>query len=124
MNSIEVITKVKEYILDQVNSLAKTNPIINFTKPLVTRIIDNNIDKADKMLSLLADNNGNIDVENILNEMIGSVVDTKTFTVHNSFIGDINIGDGKIVLNIPFMSKSLVFNTEDIENLKNTLINK
>lgn len=124
MNSLEVITKVKEYIINQINILAKTNPIIGFTKPLIVRVLDNNINKADKMLSLLADSNGNIDIENIMIEMVDSVMNTKTFTIHTSFIGDVNIGDGKIILNIPFMDKSLVFNSEDLESLKSTLINK
>ena len=124
MNSLEVITKVKEYIINQINILAKTNPIIGFTKPLIVRVLDNNINKADKMLSLLADSNGNIDIENIITEMVESVMNTKTFTIHTSFIGDVNIGDRKIILNIPFMDKSLVFNSEDLESLKNTLINK
>ena len=124
MNSLEVTTKVKEYIINQINILAKTNPIIGFTKPLIVRVLDNNINKADKMLSLLADSNGNIDIENIITEMVDSVMNTKTFTIHTSFIGDVNIGDGKIILNIPFMDKSLVFNSEDLESLKSTLINK
>lgn len=124
MNSLEVITKVKEYIINQINILAKTNPIIGFTKPLIVRVLDNNINKANKMLSLLADSNGNIDIENIITEMVDSVMNTKTFTIHTSFIGDVNIGDGKIILNIPFMDKSLVFNSEDLESLKSTLINK
>lgn len=124
MNSLEVITKVKEYIINQINILAKTNPIIGFTKPLIVRVLDNNINKADKMLSLLADSNGNIDIGNIMTEMVDSVMNTKTFTIHTSFIGDVNIGDGKIILNIPFMDKSLVFNSEDLESLKSTLINK
>lgn len=124
MNSLEVTTKVKEYIINQINILAKTNPIIGFTKPLIVRVLDNNINKANKMLSLLADSNGNIDIENIITEMVDSVMNTKTFTIHTSFIGDVNIGDGKIILNIPFMDKSLVFNSEDLESLKSTLINK
>lgn len=122
MEVSKVISKVREYVINQVNILAKTNPLIGFTKPLIVRIIDNNIDKADKTLSLLADKNGNIDIENIVSEMIESVMNTKPFDIHTSFMGDINIGDGRIILNIPFIDKNLVFNQSDLETLKNTLI--
>lgn len=122
MEISKVISKAREYVINQVNVLAKTNPLIGFTKPLIVRIIDNNIDKADKTLSLLAGKDGNIDIENIMAEMIESVMNTKPFNIHTSFMGDINIGDGKIILNIPFTDKNIVFNQSDLENLRNTLM--
>lgn len=122
MEISRIIDKLKGYIIDQLDNLAKTNPLIGFTKPLIVRIIDNNINKADKALSLLADKDGNIDVENIMTEMIESVMNTKPFNIHTSFIGDINIGNGNIILNIPFTDKNIVFNSSDLENLKNILI--
>lgn len=122
MEISKVISKVREYIINQLDILAKTNPLISFTKPLIIRIIDNNTSKASKTLSLLADNNGNIDIENIMAEMIESVMNTKSFSIHTSFIGDINIGDGKIVLNIPFTDRNIVFNQSDLENLRSTLM--
>lgn len=122
MEISRIIDKLKGYIIDQLDNLAKTNPLIGFTKPLIVRIIDNNINKADKALSLLADKDGNIDVENIMTEMIESVMNTKPFNIHTSFMGDINIGNGNIILNIPFTDKNIVFNNSDLENLKNILI--
>lgn len=122
METSKVIGKIKEYVINQVGELAKTNPLIGFTKPLIIRVIDNNVDKANKALSLFADKEGNIDAGNIMSEMIDSVMNTKAFNVHTSFIGDITIGDGKIILNIPFTDKNIVFNREDLENLRNTLI--
>lgn len=118
----KVISKIKEYTTNQIDILAKTNPLIGFTKPLITRIIDNNIDKVSNTITLLADKDGNIDIENIITEMIESVMSTNSFKVHTSFIGDINIGEGKIILNIPFTDKNIVFNQSDLENLRNTLI--
>ena len=118
----KVVSKVKEYAVNQIEIMAKTNPLIGFTKPLIVRIIDNNTDKAEKAISILADSKGNIDVENILPEMINSVMTTEPFTIHTSIIGDVNIGGGRIILNLPFTDKNIVFNTEDLENLKRTLI--
>lgn len=122
MEISRIIDKSKGYIIDQLDNLSKTNPLIGFTKPLIVRIIDNNINKADKALSLLADKDGNIDIENIMTEMIESVMNTKPFNIHTSFMGDINIGNGNIILNIPFTDKNIVFNSSDLENLKNILI--
>lgn len=122
MEVSNAINKVKEYIINQVNILSKTNPLIGFTKPLIIRVINNNIDKADKALSLLADKDGNIDIGNIMSEMIDSVMSTKSFNLHTSFMGDVIIGDGKIILNIPFTDKNIVFNQNDLESLRNTLI--
>lgn len=118
----KIINRLKEYILNQVNVLSETNPLVSFTKPLIVRVIDNNTNKINSALSLLADKDGNIDVENILSEMIESVMNTSTFNIHTSFIGDINIGDGKVILNIPFTGKNIVFNTSDLENLKTILM--
>lgn len=120
----KLINKLKDYTISQVEILAKDNPLIGFTKPLIIRIIDNNVDKANKTLSILADKDGNIDIENIMTDMVKSVMETKPFTIHTSFVGDINIGNGKIILNIPFTSNNLVFNQSDLENLKNNLISE
>lgn len=117
----KVISKLREYIISQIDTLAKTNPLIGFTKPLIIRAINNNIDKADKTISIFADKNGNIDIENIVNEMVESVISTKPFNIHTSFIGDVNIGDGKIIFNLPFIDKNIVFNENDLENLRKAL---
>lgn len=48
----------------------KTNPMIGFMKPLITRALDKNFSKVSKALDLIADKDGNIDIENILTEMM------------------------------------------------------
>lgn len=63
-------TRLKEYINDQVISLARENPMIGFMKPLITRAIDKNFDKVKKALDLISDKEGNIDIENIVDEML------------------------------------------------------
>lgn len=118
MEVYKVISKIKDYILNQVDILSKTNPLISFTKPLIVRAINNNIDKVNKSILIFADKDGNIDIDNIISEMIESVINTKPFNIHTSFIGDINIGDGKIIFNVPFTNKNIIFNQEDLESLK------
>lgn len=49
--------RLQSYLVAQVESLAKTNPMIGFTKPLITRALDKNLSKLDKALDLIADEN-------------------------------------------------------------------
>ena len=106
----ELTSRLKSYIGTQLNKMAMTNPMIGFTKPLITRALDKNFSKITRALELIADENGNVDVENILSEMIQSVMTTEPFKFNTSFMGDIEIGGGLIKLNVPLTNKSLVFN--------------
>jgi hypothetical protein len=116
--------RLREYINGQVISLARENPMIGFMKPLITRAIDKNFDKVKKALDLISDKEGNVDIENIIDEMIQSVMNTNPFTFNTSFAGDIEIGGGFIKLNIPLTDKRLILNQEDIQNFRSLLIAK
>jgi hypothetical protein len=124
MNILQLTDNIKAYISLQIDTLSNNNPMLSFTKPLITRVVDNNISKVNKTLNLIADNEGNIDVENILTEMIESVMRTQPFTFNTSFIGDIEIGGGHIKLNVPFTNKRLVLGMADLETFKEMLITK
>ena len=52
------------------------------------------IDKVTKALDLIADENGNIDIENILTEMTEGLLNTNPFLFKTQVIGDIEIGGG------------------------------
>lgn len=116
--------RVKSYVSAQLDSMSRTNPMISFTKPLITRILDKNFGKITKALDLIADENGNVDIEGILSEMMDNLMTTQPFTIKTSFIGDVEIGGGNIKLNIPLTDKRLVFNMSDLENFKEMLITK
>lgn len=120
----DIIEKLKEYAGNQIDSLAKTNPFVNLTRPFINRIVNNTMNKADKMLKMLADENGSVNVEELIDEMIESVINSKSFNIHASVLGDISIGEGKIVLNMPFTDKNIIFNKEDFDKLRETLINE
>ena len=121
---IELTENLQKYVDTQLAEMAKTNPMIGFTKPLISRAAYNVIDKAHSGLSLLADKEGKIDIDSILTEMSDSLVNTQTFTINTSFIGDIVIGNGSIKIAIPFTEKNLVLSSSDLQNLKEMLINK
>lgn len=116
-----LIENLQSYVDMQVVEMARTNPMISFMKPVITRAASNAISRADKALLLLADKEGNIDIESILSEMTESLMTTQPFTIHTSFIGDIVIGNGTIKVGIPFIERNLVFNSSDLQNLREML---
>ena len=71
--------------------------------------------------SILANKNGDIDVKGMLPEMIDNIKNMEPFTIQTEAIGDIVIGKGSIILNIPMTDRRLVINTSDLEELKNLI---
>lgn len=124
MTTLQLTDNIKSYIVLQLDKMSVSNPVICFMKPFITRILDKNYTKVKKALDLIADNDGNIDIENILTEMIQNVMNTKTFILPTSFIGDIQIGEGNIIFNIPFIDKRLMLDINDLETFKEMITNK
>lgn len=117
----KLIESLQRYVDIQITEISKTNPMMGFMKPLISRAANNALGKADKALSLLADSDGNIDIGAILSEMAESLMTTQPFTINTSFIGDIVIGNGVIKVGIPYTERNIVFNSKDLQNLKEML---
>lgn len=124
MNVLTTIETLKIFLNKQINSLAMTNPLISFSKPLITRIVNNKMDQADGFLFMLADSNGEIDVQSLIPEMIQSVMNTRPFTYHTEFLGDLEIGGGFIKMNIPMTNNQIVLGKADLDTLRDLFINK
>ena len=122
MNVIDTIERLKLFLHKQINSLALTNPMISFTKPIILKVIDNNIHKANGLLSMVADETGDIDVQSLIPEMIQSVMTTKPFVYHTEFLGDLEIGGGSIKMNIPMTNSQIVLTKADLDMLKETFL--
>ena len=120
----QLIDNLRRYIDTQINVMSKTTPVINFMRPLLTRAMDNNIHKVSRLLDMVTDSEGTIDVYNILTEMISSVVNTEPFILNTSVIGDVEMGGGSIKINLPFVNKRLVLDKSDLETFKEMLMNK
>lgn len=116
--------RLQTYIMGQLESMAQTNPMISFIKPLIVRALNKNFPKITKALDLIADENGNIDIEVILEEMIGSVMQTQPFTFKTPVVGDVEVGGGMIKLSLPLTDKKLVFNHSDLQGFRDTLTAK
>lgn len=125
MIAVDKLTQnLKTYIVTQIDTMSKNTPMISFMKPLITRSLDKNFNKIIKALDLIADENGNIDIESILTEMSEGLLNTNPFFFKTQVIGDIEIGGGQIKFNLPFTSKRLVLNMDDINTFKEMLTNK
>lgn len=119
----QLTVNLKAYIDKQIASMAKTNPAISFMRPLITRALDKNFNKVGKLADLIADEKGNIDIASILDEMIENTLCTEPFTI-NSPMGDIEIGEGLIKIELPLVNKKVVLNQEDLQVFKEMLITK
>lgn len=124
MNVINTIETLKIFLNKQINSLAMTNPLISFSKPLIIRIVNNKINQASGFLSMLTDDSGEIDVQSLIPEMIQSVMTTKPFIYHTEFLGDLEIGGGFIKMNIPMTNNQIVLGKADLDTLRDLFINK
>lgn len=121
MTVIQLTDKLKSYLIAQLGTMSNNTPVIGFMKPFITRVLDKNFNKITKALDLIADEDGNVDIDGILSEMMENIRTAQPFTFKTSFIGDIEIGGGNIKLNIPLTDKRLVFNMTDLESFKEML---
>lgn len=124
ITSQQFISNLKLYINTQLEVLSKDNPIISFISPIITRIVNNNIHKLSNGLNLISDSQGNVDIENIIQEMINNILESNPFNYNIPYIGNVELGGGSIKLNIPFTSKKLILNSSDLETMKEILISK
>jgi hypothetical protein len=120
----QLMTNIRAYLYSQMNNLSEGNPAINLFKPFLNRMIDNNLYKVEPLLDLITDKEGNIDIENIITEMRDNLLTSQPFVVNIPVLGDIEIGNGLIMANIPMINKRLVLNRDDLNMLKEMLIIK
>lgn len=98
------------------------NPLLALVKPLAVRAINNNLYKVETLLKQISDKDGLVDVEGILSEMSDNIMKTKPFKLNTGLLGELEIGAGRIKIDIPMMDKSLVLNQQDLTELKDMLI--
>lgn len=124
MTTLQFIENLRLYIDSQLSIMSKNTPIIGVAKPIITRIVNNNIGKLSNILGLMANESGDIDIENILNEMLSNIMSANPFSVNIPVIGDVELGGGFIKLNIPFTDKRIVLDKTDFDTFKEMIINK
>lgn len=115
-----IIDKVVELANNKILEFASNSPFSFIIKPYMARLINNYIGKLDNLLKPIEDKDGKIDIEGILSESIDNLIiaQAKKYNI----LDGIEIGNGTIKISIPSFSKDLVFDTNDIELLKENLI--
>ena len=118
-----VIDKIVSFIDTKLSEMSSVNPFILITRPIISRAINNNIEKIDSILKLVQDKDGKVDIEGIISEMIDNLIVAQVKKYPN-ILGGVELGNGTIKINIPFLDKAVIFNTDDIELIKQGLISK
>lgn len=124
MDKIQLMEKLQYFVEVQLSNMAKTNPVISFFRPIVSRAVKKKLSGITNVLDLIADESGNIDAENIISEMTASLMNTQPFHINVPALGDILIGGGKIEIGIPFTDKSIVLSEGDLVELREILTSK
>lgn len=118
-----IIDKVVQFANNKLSEMSSSNPFVLFIRPVVARVINNNISKLDSILKLVQDSDGNVDIEGILSEMVDNLAVAQIKKYPNVLNG-VELGNGSIKVNLPFFDKAIVFDTDDIESFKKSLITK
>lgn len=115
-----IIDKVVELANNKILEFANNSPFSFIIKPYMARLINNYIGKLDNLLKPIEDKDGKIDIEGILSESMDNLIiaQAKKYNI----LDGIEIGNGTIKISIPSFSKDLVFDTNDIELLKENLM--
>lgn len=116
-----IIDKIVSFVDMKLSEMSASNPFILLIRPVVARVVNNNIEKLDSILKLIQDKNGKIDIEGILSEMIDNLIVAQVKKYPN-VLGGVELGNGSIRVNIPFLDKAIVFDSTDIETFKQSLI--
>lgn len=116
----DIIKRLSEFVNNKVDEMSINNSIVMVFRPVIHRVTDKMICKVDKLLSLIADENGMIDIDAILGEMVNNLI-TAAPKSYPDVLNGLTIGNGKIVIDVPIIDKDLVLTKEDIEDLRHYL---
>lgn len=120
MITIEALKEqVIAFIDSKLTQIAESSTSGKLFKPIISVIVENNIDKADTILNLLADKDGNIDALSLITQYEDTLLNSKDVVS----IGIVEVGGGKIKIDIPYFDKKITMDASDVEELKGLLTN-
>lgn len=131
VNINNVMSAIDKYIDSRVDMIVGKNPIMNLVQPFIRKAfkgyVNNYTDQIKNYLKLISDKNGNVDIDSLLDEVINRFDTMDETTIATKKMGDIHIGKGKLVLEVPSLfgltANNLVFTTKDITDLKSMIMN-
>ena len=118
-----IIDRLVSFVDTKLSEMSASNPFILIIRPIVSRAVNNNIEKLDSVLKFVQDKDGKVDIEGILSEMIDNLL-VAQIKKYPNILGGVELGNGSIKVNIPFLDKAIVFDSTDIESFKQNLISK
>ena len=119
INKDNLIEEILKFINSKIADISSSNPLFDIVAtPYLSKIVDTNVSKLDKALSLITDEKGMIDGDGLLNDMIDRLIVSKANTING-----VTIGEGSIKVTIPFMNKTVIFDKDDFNELKTNIEN-
>lgn len=122
MNVNNISKGTKEFIFSSLDNLANNDFKSSLIRPFVKTAIENNFYKVEKFLNTIADKDGNINIEKLIDDIINSVLNGKKGFLDLNPIGELEVGDGGVKIIIPSLNTYYKFNSNDFIELKNKLI--
>lgn len=122
MNVNELSSKTKSYIIDLIDNLAQTNFMISVARPAINLAIDNNFYKAEDLLKSIADKDGNVDVNRLIDDTIKSVLNGRKGVLPVGKILQIQFGDDSMKIEVPSFNYYVSFDSNDFIKFKNYLL--
>lgn len=117
INKDNLIEEILKFINSKIADISSSNPLFDIvTKPYLSKIVDTNVSKLDKALSLITDEKGMVDGDGLLNDMIDRLIVSKANTING-----VTIGEGSIKVTIPFMNKTVIFDKDNFNELKTNI---
>lgn len=117
-----IISHFKKYVCTKLDALSTTSPMIAVMRPLVSRVVENKMPEVEKFIRQIADKEGMIDVEEIFDEMVESIMNTNVVKTHTQGFGNMEIGNGKLSFDLPIVDKKVIMDKNDLIELKQMLI--
>lgn len=119
INKDNLIEEILKFINSKIADISSSNPLFDIvTKPYLSKIVDTNVSKLDKALSLITDEKGMVDGNGLLNDMIDRLIVSKANTING-----VTIGEGSVKITIPFINKTVIFDKDDFNELKTNIEN-
>lgn len=117
INKDNLIEEILKFINSKIADISSSNSLFDIVaKPYLSKIVDTNVSKLDKALSLITDEKGMVDGDGLLNDMIDRLIVSKANTING-----VTIGEGSIKVTIPFMNKTVIFDKDDFNELKTNI---
>lgn len=117
INKDNLIEEILKFINSKIADISSSNSLFDIVaKPYLSKIVDTNVSKLDKALSLITDEKGIVDGDGLLNDMIDRLIVSKANTING-----VTIGEGSIKITIPFMNKTVIFDKDDFNELKTNI---